>query len=273
MTGQVMIYEVKRTASSNAKELFSDDSKYFYWNKTKFINLKIGDFVFVVNRTNKWVLFCRLDKIDIPTTEKGDTTIFSDLEKDFIVSGKWNKFIRLEVINNLTIPNDWVWQSLGSSETTYLNGSRIGLESSENRIKNINQLLKLSDDQLINELLNDSLLNFTGGAIIKDPSIWFVTQGATFTEERGMKFLWAPEKGKDGNSRFYWENVLKVKKGDIVFNYSEGELKGVSLASNDGYKAENKDAQSPWGPNGFRVDIDLTILNPALKSEDRKSVV
>ncbi|MBK7095621.1 MAG: hypothetical protein IPH57_11425 [Saprospiraceae bacterium] len=208
-----------------------------------------------------------MDKIDIPTTEKGDTTIFSDLEKDFIVSGKWNKFIRLEVINNLTIPNDWVWQSLGSSETTYLNGSRIALESSENRIKNINQLLKLSDDQLINELLNDSLLNFTGGAIIKDPSIWFVTQGATFTEERGMKFLWAPEKGKDGNSRFYWENVLKVKKGDIVFNYSEGELKGVSLASNDGYKAENKDAQSPWGPNGFRVDIDLTILNPALKSE------
>src|SRR4051812_26979767 len=137
MTEQVMIYEVKNAASSNAKELFSDDSKYFYWNETKFKNLKIGDFVFVVNRTNKWILFSRLDKIDIPTTEKGDTTIFSDSGKDFTVSGKWNKFIRLEIIHNLTIPNDWQWQSLGSSETTYLNGSRIGLDSSENRIKNI----------------------------------------------------------------------------------------------------------------------------------------
>lgn len=267
MNEQVMIYEVKSAASSNAQELFSDDSKYFYWNETKFKNLKIGDFVFVVNRTNKWVVFCRLDKIDIPTTEKGDTTIFSDLKKDFIVSGKWNKFIRLEVINNLTIPNDYVWQSLGSSETTYLNGSRIGLDSSENRIKNINQLLKLSGDQLFNQVLNDSLLNFTGDVKKKEPSIWFVTQGATFREDRGMKFLWAPEKGKDGNGRFYWENVLKVKKGDIIFNYSEGELKGISLASNDGYKAVNKDAQSPWGPDGFRVDIDLTILNPSLKSE------
>ena len=58
MNEQVMIYEVKSAASSNAQELFSDDSKYFYWNETKFKNLKIGDFVFVVNRTNKWVVFC-----------------------------------------------------------------------------------------------------------------------------------------------------------------------------------------------------------------------
>ena len=77
MTEQVMIYEVKSAASSNAKELFSNDSKYFYWNETRFKNLRIGDFVFVVNRTTKWVLFAQLNKIDIPTREKGDTTIFS----------------------------------------------------------------------------------------------------------------------------------------------------------------------------------------------------
>jgi energy-coupling factor transporter ATP-binding protein EcfA2 len=267
MNEQVMIYEVKSSASSNAQELFSNDSKYFYWNETKLKNLNIGDFVFVVNRTNKWVAFCKLDKIDIRTTEKGDTTIFSDLKKDFVVSGKWNNFMRLELINMLTIPNDWVWQSLGSSETSYLNGSRIGLNSSENRIKNINQLQKLSDEQLFNQVLNDCLLNFTEGAMTKEPSIWFVTQGSTFQEDRGKKFLWAPEKGKDNKGRFYWANVLKVKKGDIIFNYSEGELKGVSLATNDGYKSSNDDAKSSWGKDGFRVDIDLILLDPSLKSE------
>ena len=30
MTEQVMIYEVKSAAASNAKVLFSDDKKYFY---------------------------------------------------------------------------------------------------------------------------------------------------------------------------------------------------------------------------------------------------
>lgn len=99
------------------------------------------------------------------------------------------------------------------------------------------------------------------------PKIWFVTQGATFRKDTGMKFLWAPEKGKDNKGRFFWENVFKVKKGDIIFNYSEGELKGVSIAKNNGYKAVNGDMESPWGPNGFRVDIDLVMLNPGIRSD------
>lgn len=169
MKEQVLIYEVKSAASSNAKELFSNDSKYFYWNETKFKNISIGDFVFVVNRTSKWVLFAQLNKIDIPTTEKGETTIFNDLGKDFIVSGKWNKFIRLEIIKDLEIPSDWQWQSLGSSETTYLNGSRIGLDSADNRIKNINQLKQLTKDETINQILENCRLNFNGSRAKSSP--------------------------------------------------------------------------------------------------------
>ena len=100
-----------------------------------------------------------------------------------------------------------------------------------------------------------------------EPNVWFVTQGSTFREDRGMRFLWAPERGKDGNGRFYWSNILKVKKGDIIFNYSEGVLKGVSIAETDGYKAKNNDMQSPWGPNGYKVDINLILLNPGIKSQ------
>lgn len=169
MKEQVMIYEVKSAASPNAKELFSNDFKYFYWNETKFKNLHLGDFVFVVNRTNSWVLFSKLDKTDIPTTQSGDKTIFSDLGKDFNVSGKWNKFIRLEILNNLSIPNNWQWQNLGSSETTYLNGYRIGLDSSENRLKNISQLLQLSQDETIAKILENCRLNFNGNTAIPKP--------------------------------------------------------------------------------------------------------
>ena len=111
----------------------------------------------------------KLDKIDIPTTERGDKTIFSDLGKDFTVSGKWNKFIRLEILNDLSIPKDWQWQSLGSSETTYLNGPRIGLDSSENRLKNISQLLQLSQDDTIAQILENCKLNFNGSTTKPTP--------------------------------------------------------------------------------------------------------
>lgn len=160
MKEQVMIYEVKNSASSNALELLSNDSKYFYWNETRFVNLEIGDFVFVVNRTGKWVFFTKLDKINIPVTENGDKTYFNDEGQDYTVSGKWNKFIRLSLIKKLDIYDSWQWKSFGNSETTYLNGSRID-PTNNNRIININQLLELTDDNEITNLLNACLQNFS----------------------------------------------------------------------------------------------------------------
>lgn len=165
MNEQVMIYEVKSTAAMNAVELFSNDSKLFYWNETKFKKLNIGDFVFVVNTTNKWVLFTKLDKIDINTTEKDNNSIFNDNSKTFNVSGKYDKFIRLQILNKLTIPEGWKWTSFGSSEITYLNGSNINLKKSvENRKKNISEILKLTDDndELLIQILNNCLVNFSG---------------------------------------------------------------------------------------------------------------
>ncbi len=160
MTKQVMIYEVKSVASINAKALFSDDSNFFYWNHNKFKNLVIGDFIFVVNRSDSWVLFTQLDKSDISTTIDGDSTVFFDLGKRFKVKGVWEYFIRLKIVEKLSMPLDWEWKSLGSSETTYLNGNRIGKESANNRILNIQQLMQLTDDASINQILEDCRLNF-----------------------------------------------------------------------------------------------------------------
>ena len=162
MTEQVMIYVISKSANLNALELLDINSKYFYWNDNKYKNLQIGDYVFVVNRTSRWVLFAKLDKIDIETSKTGESTTFSDSGKSFNVSGKYDKFVRLKILNKLTIPNDWEWKELGAGENTYLYGSKISLNSSENRLVNINQLLQLSDDVSIIEILENCRNNFIG---------------------------------------------------------------------------------------------------------------
>lgn len=53
-----------------------------------------------------------------------------------------------------------------------------------------------------------------------EPNFWFVAQGRTFTQEEGMKYLWAPKANKNGKYQVYWLNVLRIKKGDIIFQYS-----------------------------------------------------
>ena len=159
MKEQVMIYEVKSSASANSDELFSNDNQYFYWNTDRFKNLNIDDFVFVVNKYNNWVLFTRLDKININTIEENEHSQFNDNNEEFNVSGTYKSFIRLDILMKFELPNNWQWKTLGKSETTYLNGNRIDPDN-KNRIININLLKELSQDENYNKVLDDCLVNF-----------------------------------------------------------------------------------------------------------------
>jgi hypothetical protein len=97
--------------------------------------------------------------------------------------------------------------------------------------------------------------------------VWFVCQGESYSEEKGKKHLWAPSENKAGSPRIFWENVLKVKKGDIIFNYSDG-IKGVSIALTDGYPSVNPYNDSNWSNNGYKVDIDLTEFTSTISAKD-----
>lgn len=96
--------------------------------------------------------------------------------------------------------------------------------------------------------------------------VWFVCQGMSYSTEMGKKYLWAPSKDKDGSTRFYWENVLRVKTGDIIFNYSDG-IRGVSIAISDGYPAENPNPSANWEIDGYKVDIRIKELDEAISSQ------
>lgn len=169
MKEQVLIYSISESASSNANLLFKGDS-YFYWNNEKFKNLAIGDYVFLVNRTHKYVLFAKLDKDLIRTNldRARNKTAFVDDGTNFEVDGTesnnspWEIFVRFEIIKKLIIHENWEWKDLGAGGATYINGERINPKASENRFKNISQLLQLSQDDTITQILENCRLNFNG---------------------------------------------------------------------------------------------------------------
>jgi AAA domain (dynein-related subfamily) len=167
MKEQVLIYSISESASLNATMLFFDE-KYFYWNNEKFKNIAKGDYVFLVNKLHKYVLFAKLDKVDIKTLidDSRNKTSFIDDGRNFEVNGvesnklRWDFFVRFEIIRKLQIIQDWEWTNLGAGGTTYINGERINTDTARNRIKNINQLKQLTDDVTIFRILENCLLNF-----------------------------------------------------------------------------------------------------------------
>jgi MoxR-like ATPase len=92
------------------------------------------------------------------------------------------------------------------------------------------------------------------------PAYWWVNQGATYDEAREEGFIWAPKESKSGARLFHWENVSRVRSGDIIFHYADGELKAISKAKTNGYDAKKELGGNQWSDDGWRVDSDYFVL-------------
>lgn len=215
MDEKVLIYEIKSSAVPNVSKLFSLDKKYFYWNDKGFKKLQIGDYVFVVNAYAHFVLFTRLDATNITTKKSADRTFFNDGGVEYEVSGKYDHFVRLKILKELSTPTDWNWKSIGTNEWVYLNGSGINISTSENRITNINQLKSLSTNLEYQNVLNMSLSNFSIqnslhpaiAAAVNSPEIQKLLNQEEFYFEKGQKQL-SDFEAFQGSKEFF-EKVLE----------------------------------------------------------------
>lgn len=100
---------------------------------------------------------------------------------------------------------------------------------------------------------------------------FYVFQGDTFDIESSGGFIWAPQHSQSGGRVFHWDNMLLVKKGDIVLHGCNGHVVAVSIAVSDCYdcdRPEERTFEDSWNNEGRRVDLKYTtFLNP-IKTSD-----
>ena len=68
----------------------------------------------------------------------------------------------------------------------------------------------------------------------RKPSYWWVNQGQAYEAQRELGILWAPQRATDNFPRHYYENVSKVRAGDIVFHYKKPQIYAVSIVRSNG---------------------------------------
>jgi MoxR-like ATPase len=149
MTAQVIVYEIKGAAAKNAEKLFSHNDKYFYWNKEKFKNLSLDDYVFIVNKESRWVLFTKSDTHEIESNIQQGDTLFKDN-----IDGKWNSITRFEILKILKIPDNWEWTSIKENEAKCIHVNNTNIVDKKNILLNINQLKTLSNKETIIKILD-----------------------------------------------------------------------------------------------------------------------
>ncbi|MGK0414671.1 MAG: hypothetical protein ACJA1B_002899, partial [Polaribacter sp.] len=149
MTAQVIVYEIKSAAAKNAEKLFSHNDKYFYWNEEKFKNLTLDDYVFIVNKESRWVLFTKSNTQEIESNIQQGDTLFKDN-----IDGKWNSITRFEILKILTIPDNWEWNSIKNNEAKCIHDNNTSIVDKKKILLNINQLKTLSNKESIIKILD-----------------------------------------------------------------------------------------------------------------------
>ncbi|WP_175692726.1 HNH endonuclease [Burkholderia ambifaria] len=103
---------------------------------------------------------------------------------------------------------------------------------------------------------------------------YWVNVGLTINEVLSGNFLWAPQytitqSGKEQHLE-HWDNVAKVKAGDVVFCCHSQRISHIARAVKDSYSAPRPRSRSfsEWNASGHRVDVQLTELKTPVLRDD-----
>lgn len=106
---------------------------------------------------------------------------------------------------------------------------------------------------------------------------YWVNIGATHQTVIDQHFLWAPKSSvnKVGNevTRLYWDNVGKVRQGDIIFCCYNQRISFLAIADGDSYPEERPMSRSflDWDAVGNRVDVQIVELDRKVHRDEISS--
>lgn len=103
-------------------------------------------------------------------------------------------------------------------------------------------------------------------------NFWWVSQNQTWNQEISGGYMWSPQLTSDGKNIFHYENMLLVKKGDIVLSYYDQKIQALGIITSEAYDfpkpLEFRSAGDDWNTDGWKVDVTYKDLNPPLSPKD-----
>jgi putative restriction endonuclease len=108
-------------------------------------------------------------------------------------------------------------------------------------------------------------------------SYWWVNQNQTFRHERAGGYLWSPKTKSNGARNHFYDNMIKVKPGDIVFSFKGQNIPAVGIILSKGYEAtkpaEFGNAGANWTAVGWKVDVKYVDLKNVIRPKDHIDII
>ncbi len=95
-------------------------------------------------------------------------------------------------------------------------------------------------------------------------AFWWVNQGSTWRQEIHCGFMWSPKTNKGDVPSVYYDNMLRVRNGDVVFSYFKGRIGAIGLITDEAVSSGKPDFGSAgrhWSQDGWEVLVNYEVLD------------
>ncbi|KAA6334379.1 hypothetical protein EZS27_017300 [termite gut metagenome] len=94
---------------------------------------------------------------------------------------------------------------------------------------------------------------------------FWVNHNQTCKQERGNNgngsgdgYIWSPKENRNGSINQTYENLKKVRIGDIIFSYANKKIEFIGIAKSIVYDAEKPSEFKNWDKSGWKVNVDFS---------------
>lgn len=106
---------------------------------------------------------------------------------------------------------------------------------------------------------------------------WWVNQNQTYNHEVGGGYLWSPKKNSNNARNQFYDNMVEVQPGDLVFSFADTFIKAIGVATSGGYSSPKPKVFGQtgeyWSDEGWKVDVEFTYVDKPIRPKDHMKLI
>ena len=106
---------------------------------------------------------------------------------------------------------------------------------------------------------------------------WWVNQNQTYNYEVGGGYLWSPKKNSNNARNQFYDNMVVVQPGDLIFSFANTFIKAIGVATSQGFSSPKPkvfgETGEYWSDEGWKVNVEFTFLDKAIRPKDHMQLI
>jgi len=89
--------------------------------------------------------------------------------------------------------------------------------------------------------------------------------------------LWSPKKNSNNARNQFYENMVEVQPGDLIFSFADTFIKAIGVATSRGYSSPKPKVFGQtgeyWSDEGWKVDVEFTYVDKPIRPKDHMKLI